>query len=158
MPDITEAELEAIAARAEAATPGEWKREDQAIIAHHRTKDGLSLNLVCEATCEDGYCSTNLNMDKADTDFICMARADVPRLVDEVKRLRSELEKAERERDSLAEYWADDGRCPLRDVAGQFWCDEYMEKFRPRKGGCSGKKSEIKACWLVWARQRANRG
>ena len=76
--DMTEQELSEIEARARAATPGPWQsfiegRDHESGSNFIKTK-GKDIEL--------------LGATEPDQDFIAHARQDVPRLVDEIRRLR----------------------------------------------------------------------
>lgn len=106
---MTDAELDAIQARADASTPGPWVRDpwsspDLQVIAyghevvrHHRRH----------------YRQVNTRV-VPNHEFIAHAREDVPVLVSEVRRLRAGNERLTRERDEsraeLAEHRAELGR------------------------------------------------
>lgn len=74
-------ELAAIRARCEAATPGPWK-------SYVEGRDHTSGSSFIMTTGEDIELS---GATIADQDFIAHAREDVPRLLEEVQRLRSQL-------------------------------------------------------------------
>jgi hypothetical protein len=89
--ELTDEELRAIRARCDSATPGPW-------ISYVEGRDHMSGSSFIqtgpgESRGEDIELS---GATTADQDFIAHARADVPRLLDEVERLRRRL--AERER------------------------------------------------------------
>lgn len=73
---MTESELQAIEARAEAATEGPWHSEDGLV---DMGMDKPTIDLIREDNC------------RANADFIAAARTDIPALVAEVRRLREEL-------------------------------------------------------------------
>jgi beta-galactosidase GanA len=81
---MDEKELQAIRARAEAATSGPWERvgydNDPYLSCTWRIAGPTYYNLA-------------VNANKADAEFIAAARQDIPRLLDEVERLRSVLER-----------------------------------------------------------------
>jgi hypothetical protein len=79
---VTDEELNAIEARANAATPGPWELGEHEILAAH------SAVVVAGAGCCDP-----VRLD-ADANFICQARTDAPALVAEVRRLRAALIQA----------------------------------------------------------------
>lgn len=78
-PELTDAELEAIEKRAEAATPGPWLHEGNgAVGAGHRTKQ---VAMACgPAAMYDERAATN-EIIAANGGFIAHARTDVPRLI-----------------------------------------------------------------------------
>lgn len=77
---MTNDELNAIKARAAAATPGEWvNMGDGSFFGDIRTAE--TFTLIAEMP--------ELDDRTADFDFIAHARADVPALVEEVRRLRA---------------------------------------------------------------------
>lgn len=83
MPDI---DLDAIEARANAATAGPWCTDDWEIFQGTEYEPGISLWIgeTCRGT-------SDLEQDRADATFVAHARTDVPALVAEVRRLRAEL-------------------------------------------------------------------
>ncbi|RKE22234.1 hypothetical protein [Streptomyces sp. TLI_171] len=96
---LTEAELTAIAARASAATPGDWEPR----LETRSATGGASCIFVDRTTSDidnEMYLSHYIGNKQVvspdpqldnDLDFIAHARADVPRLVAEVTRLRALL-------------------------------------------------------------------
>jgi hypothetical protein len=79
MDPLTDDELKAIEARANAATPGPWKAEgDDECILYVRAANGHTV-----VTTDSGVYTTD-----EDAIFIAAARTDVPKLVAEVRRLR----------------------------------------------------------------------
>lgn len=88
---MTNEELNAIAARADAATPGPWRCEREIteevgpwqIRTDVPELDDPMLPLALAGTCDD---------DTGDAVFIAAARTDVPALVEEVRKLRKEVE------------------------------------------------------------------
>lgn len=100
-------DLNAIRKRAEAATEGPWSAEYSAVVSDHANSEGLAgpINDVCVLS--DGEYIDNYNQ-RADANFIANARQDVPALIAEVERLRTqqarliaELEKADKFSDEL---------------------------------------------------------
>lgn len=80
---MTSEELAAIKARAEAATPGPWKRSDE------ESGDYYAPGWSVEAPIEVGSMSLAVSIDdKPDAEFIAHARTDVPALVAAVEDLR----------------------------------------------------------------------
>jgi hypothetical protein len=80
---MTAPDLDAIRARAEAATPGPWERSGSLVQAGRRARRarvGQTWGLAW----------------KQDAEFIAHAREDVPALLDEVERLRGEAENWKR--------------------------------------------------------------
>jgi len=87
---VTESELSTIEARANAATPGPWRPCPESLYVF--AADG---HLVCEmrgAGAETSGQRTDGSYEK-NAEFIGHARYDVLALVEEVRRLQSELEK-----------------------------------------------------------------
>lgn len=84
---MTDRELDAIAARCEAATPGPWEpvvgRFD--VIAPRETNAGLDRYHVCDTSGRD-YDQMRVN-----AAFIAHSRQDIPALLAEVRRLRALL-------------------------------------------------------------------
>ena len=83
---MTEEELTAIEARAAAATVGPWDGHQNSGVTSKHTRDN-----VFETGCG---CCTNKDLSVEDAAFIAAARADVPALVAEVRRLRALVERA----------------------------------------------------------------
>jgi hypothetical protein len=83
---ITQDELNEIQARADAATPGEWavakSKARRRSLMRFNEQEGYSI------LSWKGFVTTSYERDSI---FIAHARADVPRLVEEVRRLQSEL-------------------------------------------------------------------
>lgn len=84
---MTQTELEAIKARAAAATPGPWEFDGKGDIV----PDGDKSDFVAM-----------IHYSAEDAEFIAHARADVPALVAEVERLRAENAKL----DEMLDLWA----------------------------------------------------
>ena len=84
---MTEQELKAIEARANAATPGPWVHETRygAIGAVEAGNEALAQ--VQQRVARDN------NRRDTDAAFIAHARTDIPSLVDEVRRLRGLVEE-----------------------------------------------------------------
>jgi hypothetical protein len=78
---MTDERLAEIEARAKDATPGPWEPE-------HRSVIGNDVVIV------DDCATAGWDVYPANQDFIAHARADVPALVTEVRRLRAELAQA----------------------------------------------------------------
>ena len=89
-------DLDAIKARAEAATPGPWRQEPDTFAGRvwvQRCAGGRWFNSK-QADCEPLFAVRGGDAYKqreADAGFIAHARTDVPELVAEVERLREEL-------------------------------------------------------------------
>jgi hypothetical protein len=93
---ITDSELDAMGARAEAATPGPWE-------TIHKYDGGLYSDHVVSP---DRRCIANINAHpnfggkpykaKEIAEFIAHSREDIPRLIAEVRRLREENKRAEK--------------------------------------------------------------
>ncbi len=77
--------LDAIRARCEAATPGKWKHDKQAVYVH---VPGL------------GYMKIASGLEAEDAAFIAHARADVPDMLAEIERLTAALNLLESDRDA----------------------------------------------------------
>lgn len=83
MPDLTDTELDAMRARCDVATAGPWERFG------YIGEGGLSRVRVSVGTDRVGReVFANIPATSADADFIGHARTDMPRLIDEVRRLR----------------------------------------------------------------------
>ena len=78
---LSDAELEAIAARCAAATPGPWR-------SFVEGRDHLGGNDFIQTVDGDGPDIELTGTTLADQDFIAEARQDIPRLLAEVRRLR----------------------------------------------------------------------
>jgi hypothetical protein len=90
-PHVSSRDLRSMKERAEKATPGPWcvaGSPRDFVIARHGESERCSDNPVLWA--EDDCLSGG----RADAEFIAHARADVPRLVNEVDRLREILRRA----------------------------------------------------------------
>jgi hypothetical protein len=89
-PHLTRQDSKSIRERADKATPGPWcvaGSPQDFVIAKHGGSERCSDNPVVWA--EDDCLSGN----RVDAEFIAHARADVPRLADEVERLRQILRR-----------------------------------------------------------------
>lgn len=116
---MTNEELTAIEARANAATMGPWKGTKNSGVVSTRTRDS-----VFETGCG---CCTEKFLSAEDAAFIADARADVPALVAEVRRLRTLVERAFQE--------GQDGR--ILDGHEQFIYDvawEHSDAFKALEG------------------------
>jgi hypothetical protein len=87
MTQLTERDLEEIRVRAEAATPGPWKYMLEG--RDHTSGDSF----IKTGTDGDRHADLYLNADghpatDEDCDFVANARQDIPRLLQEVERLR----------------------------------------------------------------------
>lgn len=87
---LTDDELAAMAARAEAATPGPWTFEENSELIH---PEGMPHAVVGSVWC-DGICNCY-----ADIRFIAAARADIPALLAHIRAQDAELARL---RDALA--------------------------------------------------------
>jgi len=92
---ITDSELDQIAARADAASPAPWESFIEAR-DHTGGDDFIRVDGLDDAQ-PDMYIrhylgATSVPVPAADLDFIAYARQDIPRLVDEIRRLRAEQE------------------------------------------------------------------
>ena len=92
-PGPAELDLDAIRARADAATPGPWWAWDRGtfvgfeIAVGAPAKDGRPVDRLPDAMRTDIGC-------REDAEFIAAARTDVPALLDEIEALRSVAEAA----------------------------------------------------------------
>lgn len=84
----TRLDLDAIEARANAATPGPWCTDSWEI--YQGTEYVAGAEWIGE-TCRAG----EMDDSRADAEFVAAARTDVPALVAEVRRLRAELAELE---------------------------------------------------------------
>lgn len=83
---LTDEDIRAIRKRVEMATPEPWRVCTWDPMAHpHVHKDYLD-----QRTCSGQY---NIPLTKEDAIFVAHAREDVPRLLDEIERLRAELDR-----------------------------------------------------------------
>lgn len=97
-------DLDAIQARADAATPGPWTVEEGAGAEglrdgwweYERRACNVETDLEFVTTDGDGMGASS----RADAEFIAHARTDVPALIAEVRRLRDELAQAEMRADA----------------------------------------------------------
>jgi hypothetical protein len=103
---MTEAELTAIEARANAATTGPWEgTKNSCVVSKHD---------ACGTVFETGCgCCTEKDLSAEDAAFIAAARADVPALVAEVQRLRALVESAYREG-----FWDGEGAGAVENPLG----------------------------------------
>lgn len=107
-------DLDAIEARAEAATPGPWGTVD----------DGSLMAPYVSVACDDGpiitcpECHTAGGGRRADAKFIARTRTDVPALVAEVRRLRAMLDLPAGIRWDLTRW-----RCDRCDATGTWTGD-----------------------------------
>lgn len=76
---LTDEELAEIRERAEKATAGKW-RVDYGVTAYDRTVTTESFEILCE------------NVSPKDAEFIAHAREDIPKLLAEIERLKSEYD------------------------------------------------------------------
>ena len=99
--DDASLDLEAIKARAAAATEGPWEWDDPTIGQHWSSPEPWATVVDDEVNC-GGYCyggSSSPIKSDADGQFIAHAREDIPALVAEVERLREEREELQRRLD-----------------------------------------------------------
>ena len=91
----TSAELDDLAARAATAPAGAWRKQEDGGLDHFTLRGGSgTADLHLYAPADAGAAVTRL---------LDAARADLPRLVTEVQRLRAEVEALQSERDGRAE-------------------------------------------------------
>lgn len=86
---MTPEELQAIEERANAATPGPWVNQEMEIIIE---KAAWPWNLIADVF-----------LNNADAAFIADARADIPALVAEVRRLQDDAQRLEHYRQFVAQ-------------------------------------------------------
>ena len=120
---LTPAELEAMQARADAATPGPWTvHNDARFDPDHYTisSPGNCPELDIRATeyVEHPFYGPQ---GKADADFIAAARADVPALLAEVRALQQEL----------ADIWT-----AMQEAGLAMKMPTHRHPFDPTSGGC----------------------
>lgn len=92
--DAASLDLEAIKARAAAATEGPWEWDDPTIGQHWSRPKPWTEVVNADVAC-GGYCyggSSSPIKSDVDGQFIAHAREDIPALVDEVERLREEMD------------------------------------------------------------------
>lgn len=82
--ELTEAQIDLIAQRCDAATSGPW-------VSSVEGRDHVSGSSFIRTSVDDIELS---GATIADQDFIASARQDVPRLVEEIRRLRRKLPKS----------------------------------------------------------------
>jgi hypothetical protein len=107
---MTDEELTAIEARANAATMGPWKgKKNSGVVSKH------THFTVFDTGCG---CCTEKDLSADDAAFIAAARADVPALIDEVRRIQAERDAL---RTELAKYPTLDGALliPCKTLAVQ---------------------------------------
>ncbi len=123
---MTQAELDEMRARCEAATDGPWealgKLDDGGgdpevnTVSEIAVKDWdgteIRSQFICKTTDDDLSWTRVHNVD-ADTEFIAHSRADVPRLLDEVGRMREVLWGVEWEGTNPLDSMAHNGYCPV---------------------------------------------
>jgi hypothetical protein len=92
---MTDQELKEIESRCNAASPGPWKSFVEG--RDHESGDSFIMTGIANA---ENIWSNNRGTDiyltgatKADQDFIASARQDIPRLLDEIAKLKSQLSK-----------------------------------------------------------------
>jgi hypothetical protein len=101
MERLTDAELEAIRKRAEAATEGPWYSEDNSVVYSEKVVDRKYGEPVEVA-------DTSCGPDIGNAEFIAHAREDVPKLLAEVERLRDALEDIADTGESYHEHYCRD--------------------------------------------------
>ena len=77
-------ELKAIEARCEAAAPGPWKREGDAVYTAHECGD------TCERTLNDHFVFADPDVKPADAEFIAHARTDMSSPIATIEEARRE--------------------------------------------------------------------
>lgn len=92
------------------ATEGPWKS--------FLTREFGSVSMANDPTTEVCYADTDENFAN-DCNFIAAARAAVPALIEDVRRLRAELEKTSNERSDFGVIGYFQGRSEARDVVRQ---------------------------------------
>lgn len=112
MSELTPERLAEIKARTDAATPGPW-------FVEHLERDGFTYFSTDIAPLEsfDGEVHAGV-LDEDEAEFIAHAREDVPDLVAEVERLRSERDALQAKLDQVRE-WAEDNDVTLRRISGE---------------------------------------
>ncbi len=85
-------DLEAVKARCEAAKPGPWKWETKYVAPDPDPGDG-DRDLHGPSGPVAYYSQSAMWCEDADAEFIAAARSDVPALVAEVERLRTEVDR-----------------------------------------------------------------
>ena len=86
--ELSDEELASIRRRCEAATPGSWK----SYVEGRDHESGSSFIMVGSSAARGADIELS-GATVADQDFIAHARQDVPRLLDEVERLRAQLRR-----------------------------------------------------------------
>ncbi len=118
----SELDLDAIEARANAATPGPWgsdaKPDTSGGVGH--TCPEHTWYCVSKAG-REGFFFVAHDLTPEDSDFIATSRTDVPQLVAEVRKARAALAAAERERDEAREQ---------RNRAQMDWDDEHDARLK----------------------------
>ena len=117
---LTDADLDAIEQRANAATKGPWENDGGGEIGQHFSLPEpwatvVSTDVACMSYCYGGS-AAGVERDE-DAEFIAHARSDVPALVAEVRRLRAAVERV-REMHAGEPY-----------AQGPDYCDECEHKW-----------------------------
>jgi hypothetical protein len=95
MTGLTDNDLDEIEQRATAATPGPWEafiEERHAIGGDNFIRTGGLDDNQPDMYVSQYLGTTSIKVPAADLDFIANARQDIPRLVAEIRRLRSQRE------------------------------------------------------------------
>jgi hypothetical protein len=88
---MTQLDLDAIEARANAATPGPWDGDTCDGISQHWTREKPWLDvLVMEGSDSWAGCNHRISVSEGDAEFIAHAREDVPALVQRVRELEAD--------------------------------------------------------------------
>lgn len=91
---LTDAELREMRARCEAATPGPWKMHHRFVSAKDTDDECAGLGWDFDPDCPTNPPEPMLRgvfARAADAHFLMSARTDMPRLIDEVERLREQV-------------------------------------------------------------------
>jgi hypothetical protein len=98
---ITDRELAEIANRCDQATPGPWLHSGDGIV-----ENGIGPSRVMVIACKAGQESSETLPAALNGEFIARAREDLPRLVQEVLRLRQAMERIANEEIASAREFA----------------------------------------------------
>jgi len=138
---MTELDLDAIEARANAATVGQWRHTYKNCKWHMSSefidRDG-DLDGVGLVTADINQDNADLYATDADMDFIAHARTDIPALVAEVRRLRAKREATCKWTEARAwigaePYW--ETECgKAHDFGGEGFPGDYGYEFCPFTG------------------------
>jgi len=116
-------DLEAIRARAEAATPGTWK-----LLIRGNTVKSYAI---------EGVCGGMKFIDNSDAEFIAHSREDIPALLAEVERLQGEIQRLTTANRLYLSLRVANKKLAARTEKAEAVLNEIYERTRPggKKGG-----------------------